>query len=136
MFYQRAPGGGDLLVSTHSKHKTLSTKSENISDAYYEMIVPNGNSHVYLEAQNANVVIYGVALEVDAPYVTWETFGVAGSSISSMQKQHDAHLSNQIMARDPSLLVYWTVAMNLVILRSSHRQGKVIRSIIAKLCAI
>ena len=25
-----------------------------------------------------------------------------------MQKQHDAHLSNQIAARDPSLLVYWT----------------------------
>ena len=108
VFYQRAPGGGDLLVSTQSKHKTLSTKSENISDAYYEMIVPSGNSHVYLEAQNANVVIYGVALEVDAPGVTWETFGVAGSSISSMQKQHDAHLSSQIAARDPSLLVYWT----------------------------
>ena len=96
------------MVSTQSKHKTLFTKSDTISDAYYEMIVPDGDSHVYLEAQNANVVIYGVALEVDSPGVTWETFGVAGSSISSMQKQHDAHLTNQIAARDPSLLVYWT----------------------------
>ena len=108
VFYQRAPGRGNLMVSTQSKHKTLLTKSESISDAYYEMIVPDGDSHIYLEAQNANVVIYGVALEVDAPGVTWETFGVAGSSISSMQKQHDAHLANQISARDPSLLVYWT----------------------------
>ena len=108
VFYQRAPDAGNLSVSTKSKHKTLFTKADNISDAYYEMIVPEGNSHIYLEAQNANVVIYGVALEVDAPGVTWETFGVAGSSISSMQKQHDAHLSNQIAARDPSLLVYWT----------------------------
>lgn len=108
VFYQRAPSGGNLMVSTQSKHKTLFTKADTISDAYYEMIVPDGDSHVYLEATNANVVIYGVALEVDAPGVTWETFGVAGSSISSMQKQHDAHLANQIAARDPSLLVYWT----------------------------
>jgi len=108
VFYQRAPNGGDLTLSTQSKTRSLSTQSDNISDAYYELIVPSGDPYVYLEAQNSNVVIYGVALEVDRPGVTWETFGVAGSSISSMQKQHDAHLSNQIAARDPSLLVYWT----------------------------
>ena len=95
------------------------------------MIVPSGNSHVYLEAQNANVVIYGVALEVDAPGVTWETFGVAGSSISSMQKQHDAHLSNPA-ARDPSLLVYWTGGNELGYPSlSSHQLGRVTRNTIA-----
>ncbi len=108
VFYQRAPEGGDLTLSTQSKSRSISTKSDNVSDGYYELIVPDGDPYVYLEAQNKDVVIYGVALEVDAPGVTWETFGVAGSSISSMQKQHDAHLSNQIAARDPSLLVYWT----------------------------
>ncbi len=108
VFYQKAPNGGDLTLSTQTKTRTLSTSAEHISDSYYELIVPSGDPYVYLEAKNSDVVIYGVALEVDSPGVTWETFGVAGSSISSMQKQHDAHLSNQIAARDPSLLVYWT----------------------------
>lgn len=108
VFYQRNPNGGQLNVSTQSTGKVLNTKADTIRDAYYELTVPSGDPYVYLEAQNSDVVIYGVALEVDAPGVTWETFGVAGSSISSMQKQHDTHLSEQIAARDPSLLVYWT----------------------------
>ena len=66
---------------------------------------------MYLEAQNANVVIYESPSKLMHPGYLGN-FGVAGSSISSMQKQHDAHLSNQIMARDPSLLVYWTGEMN------------------------
>lgn len=125
VFYQKAPNGGDLRLSTQSKTHTLSTSAEHISDSYYELIVPNGDPYVYLEAKNSDVVIYGVALEVDAPGVTWETFGVAGSSISSMQKQHDTHLSNQIAARDPSLLVYWTGGNELGYpsLKSSTGQG-------------
>ena len=125
VFYQRRPQGGDLNISTKSKGVSLNTSSTDITDAYYELIVPNGDPYVYLEAATQNVVIYGVALEVDSPGVTWETFGVAGSSISSMQKQHDGHLSNQIAARDPALLVYWTGGNELGYpsLRSSTGKG-------------
>ena len=108
VFYQRNPNGGDLKIATQSKGLVVSTNRDVISDGFTELIVPSGDPYVYLEAQNNNVVIYGVALEVDSPGITWETFGVAGASISSLQKQQYSHLHEQIAARDPALLVYWT----------------------------
>ena len=108
VFYQKHDAGGDLQLSTPSSSITLDTHSESIQDAYYELNVPTGEPYVYLESVKGNVTIYGVALETNQAGVTWETFGVAGSSINSMRKQHDAHLADQISARDPALIVYWT----------------------------
>lgn len=108
VFYQTHDTGGDLQLSTPSTSITLHTHSESVQDAYYDLQVPTGDPYVYLESVKGNVTIYGVALETNNAGVTWETFGVAGSSINSMQKQHDSHIAGQIAARDPALIVYWT----------------------------
>lgn len=132
VFYQKNPQGGNLKVSTPSKGLVLETKAEQVSDSYYELIVPSGDQYVYLTAENAPITIYGVALEVDSPGVTWETFGVAGSSIASMQKQHDTHIANQIRARDPSLIVYWTGGNELGYPSVRSTSGKVYKRIYRK----
>ena len=132
VFYQKNPQGGELKVSTQSKGTTLTTKSDHITDSYYELTVPSGDSYVYLSVKDSPVTIYGVAMEVDTPGVTWETFGVAGSSIASMQKQHDGHIINQIRARDPSLIVYWTGGNELGYPSVRSKTGKVYKRIYRK----
>lgn len=132
VFYQKNPNGGNLKVSTQSKALVLETKAEQISDSYYELTVPSGDQYVYLSVEDAPITIYGIAMEVDAPGVTWETFGVAGSSIASMQKQHDGHIANQIRARDPSLLVYWTGGNELGYPSVRSKSGKVYKRIYRK----
>ena len=47
-------------------------------------------------------------METDGPGITWETFGVSGSSVQSMKKQSKSHLINQVEQRSPKLIVYWT----------------------------
>jgi lysophospholipase L1-like esterase len=54
------------------------------------------------------ITIYGVALETKGPGVTWETLGVAGSSIASMMRQGRRHLAGQVTQRGPDLIVYMT----------------------------
>ena len=62
-----------------------------------------GGRQVTLQAHgDGDVTIYGVALENNQTGVTWETFGVAGSSVQSMKKQSKNHLHTQVVHRNPS----------------------------------
>jgi len=129
VLYQTQPGGGQLQISTQSKSTTIDTASEAYNDGHYEMLVRHGDPYIYLTADNSPVTLYGVALEKDVSGVTWETFGVAGSSVASMQKQQFAHISDQIKQRDPALLVYWTGGNELGYPSVRSKTGKVYKRI-------
>ncbi|MEC7986221.1 MAG: hypothetical protein VX278_13735 [Myxococcota bacterium] len=109
IFYQQQPKGGSFLADIRSDSITIDTQSEEISDGHIDLFSDEGVPEVNLSSNGDGVVtIYGVALETNGPGVTWETFGVAGASVSSMKNQGQEHLYSQISARDPALVVYWT----------------------------
>ena len=87
---------------------------------------------MYLNVEDSSVTLYGVALENNNSGVTWETFGVAGSSVGSMQKQQLEHISKQIELRDPALLVYWTGGNELGYPSVRTKTGKVYKRIYRK----
>lgn len=109
VYYQAQPGGGTLSVAPRSGGGfTASTASEKVSDQYKELRL-GGASSVWLKAGgDGPVTVYGVALETAGPGITWETFGVAGSSIGSLTRQSKAHLASQVKRRKPALVVYMT----------------------------
>jgi hypothetical protein len=113
------------------------TKSSERTEGYME-VSSGGGRQVTLQAHgDGDVTIYGVALENNQTGVTWETFGVAGSSVQSMKKQSRSHLHTQVVHRNPSLIVYWTGGNELGYpsLRSSTGKGykKVYRNTVQKL---
>ena len=109
IFYQVQPKGGSFTVDIGEGVTEIQTISETVEERTIDLFATNGSEDINLNTLgNGSVTIYGVALESQSTGVTWETFGVAGASISSMRKQDDLHIQQQIEARDPALLVYWT----------------------------
>jgi lysophospholipase L1-like esterase len=109
VYYQVQPGGGTLKVSSRGGGATLSTAADKQGDRYKEIQAPAGASTLVLSAVgDGPVTVYGAALETAGPGLTWESFGVAGSSIGSLTRQSRAHLSAQVSRRRPDLLVYTT----------------------------
>jgi lysophospholipase L1-like esterase len=109
--YRKQPGGGTLVVAARgARTRVLETASEGGGDRFVELSIERGTRTVGLRTRgDGPVSIYGVALETKGPGVTWETFGVAGSSIASMlSHQGRNHMKRQVAKRGASLLVYQT----------------------------
>jgi hypothetical protein len=108
VFYQRQPGGGSFSASFRGDGMGAATASGGTSDGYRELRSP-GTQRLYIKTTgDGPVTFYGAALETAGPGVTWETFGIAGASIAAMKTLRKRHLSSQVAARDPALVVYWT----------------------------
>ena len=110
VFDQVQPGGGTLSAKPRGASGfSVSTAADGTADAYRTLTSPAGSSTLYVSAAgDGPVTIYGVALETAGPGITWETMGVAGSSIGSLTRQSRGHLAQQVAHRDPDLLVYMT----------------------------
>ena len=107
---QTQPGGGTIHVRLDSGEPLeIATKSASVGDRLEVLSSEGGFREVVIESVgNGPVGFYGVALDRGERGVTWETLGVAGSSIGSMRRQNPDHLKSEIAARSPSLLVYQT----------------------------
>jgi lysophospholipase L1-like esterase len=108
LFYQERPGGGDLVVTAGGYAERISTSGARVVDRYHLFQVPGGVETWKIEVEGGDAVIYGVALESESRGLTWETMGVAGSSVGSMKAQSTAHIRGQVERRDPDLVVYQT----------------------------
>jgi lysophospholipase L1-like esterase len=109
--YRKQPEGGTIeVIARGVKSKVASTASESGGDRYIEFDVLRGARTVGVKTRgDGPVSVYGVALETKGPGVTWETFGVAGSSVASMLNHQGAtHMKRQVARRDPALIVYQT----------------------------
>ena len=109
--YQRQPEGGTLsVVPRGHRGAVLKTASEGVGDAFHELPASKGATTLWMKTHaDGPVTLYGVALETAGPGVTWETLGVAGSSIGSMTAhQSKSHLKSQVRRRAPDLVVYQT----------------------------
>jgi hypothetical protein len=108
VFYQLQPDGGSFSASFRGDGMGAGTAAAGVSDGYRELLSP-GADRLYIKTTgDGPVTFYGAALETAGPGVTWETFGIAGASIAAMKNQGKNHLSRQVAAREPALLVYWT----------------------------
>ena len=109
--YQQQPDGGTVsVVPRGHRGVVLETAAEGIGDRYRELEAGKGATTLWIKTHgDGPVTLYGVALETEGPGVTWETLGVAGSSIGSMTA-HQAryHLKSQVERRQPDLIVYQT----------------------------
>lgn len=107
---QLQPAGGRVRFGpVGGLQQSFSTRSSTVKDAFLEVHVPEGAQGFQIEAVGDGPVgIYGLSLEKDQPGLTWETLGVAGSSIGSMKRQDIGHLRDAVSSRSPSLVVYQT----------------------------
>jgi lysophospholipase L1-like esterase len=110
IFYRTQPQGGTLTVSFDDNHLfSLSTQAESEVDRYHRVFLPAGLQRLGLAAAgDGPVTLYGAALETAGPGLTWETFGVAGTSVWNLLRQKKAHFTKQVARRDPHLLVLQT----------------------------
>lgn len=109
VYYQVQPGGGTLTVKPRGAGgATIATSGEKTSDKYKDLKLGGATSLWIQTGGDGPVTIYGAALETAGPGATWETFGVAGSSIGSLTRQGKAHLAGQVARRNPDLVVYMT----------------------------
>lgn len=107
---QLQPEGGTIRWGPVGGEKQVfSTEYQRVKDHDLFLKVEEGAGQIEVEALGDGPVgIYGLSLEKDQPGVTWETLGVAGSSIGSMRRQDVSHLKRAVAARAPSLIVYQT----------------------------
>ena len=108
LFYQERPNGGDLVVTAGGHEERISTSGPRVVDRFHLFQVPEGVETWRVEVEDGDAVIYGAALERGGLGLTWETLGVAGSSVGSMKAQGPAHIQGQVERRDPDLVVYET----------------------------
>jgi len=111
LFYQIQPNGGSFFAKPRNQRgKHASTQSDHVGDRFMTIESEEGATTFSITTQgDGPVTIYGVALETTGPGVTWETFGVAGSSTASMLAyQGKRHLHKQVSQRKPDLVVYET----------------------------
>ncbi len=111
VYYQQQPGGGTFsVVPRGHRGAVLKTDGEGVADRYRELMADKGATTLWLKTHgDGPVTLYGVALETEGPGVTWETLGVAGSSIGSLTAyQPRYHMKSQVERRHPDLLVYQT----------------------------
>jgi len=109
VYYQRQVGGGGFSFSARGAGDYVGTGGSGTSDGFRVLETPDGAPYVTISTKgDGPVTIYGVALETKGPGVTWETLGVAGSSIASMMRQGRRHLAGQVTQRGPDLIVYMT----------------------------
>ena len=109
--YQRQPEGGTFsVVPRGHRGAVIATEHERVGDRFRELPASEGATTLWIKTHgDGPVTLYGVALETAGPGVTWETLGIAGSSIGSMtahQSRH--HLKGQVERRQPDLVVYQT----------------------------
>jgi len=111
VYYQLQPDGGGFSVKpSGAPGKTLQTAATKRTDRFVALEAPNGAKSIHIKADGSGPVsIYGLAMETKGPGVTWETYGVAGSSTGSMlAHQGPSHMKGQVSRRKPDLLIYQT----------------------------
>lgn len=111
VYYRRGPGLGTLSVhASGAASAQINTHASQPSDDYRLVEAAEGARFLSIRTSgDAPVVLYGVALETRGPGVTWESLGVAGSSIASVLTYQDrSHIRGQVRRRAADLVVYQT----------------------------
>ena len=111
LHYQARPEAGSIeVLPSAGRRIVISASSETVVDRFVSVSGGAGSRTARINTLgDGAVTLYGVSLETTGPGITWESLGVAGSSIASLLKrQGRRHLAKQVKRRSPRLLVYQT----------------------------
>ncbi len=111
VYYQAQPEGGSVsIVPNGTGGARIKTGAARVQDKFRLLNSPQGSSKLWIKTHgDGPVSLYGIALETAGPGITWETLGVAGSSIASViNHQGRVHIKGQVARRQPDLIVYQT----------------------------
>jgi lysophospholipase L1-like esterase len=106
--YLEHPSGGELAINIDgTPHSVVSTASPSKRSGFAEIRVPDGEHELELvSGQGGMTRAFGVVLERDVPGVVVDAVGIQGARIRFIDKQDDAHWSEQLRARKPALIMY------------------------------
>ena len=105
--YLEEPSGGTLQVSVDGVPKaTVDTRGALKKSAYFALEVPDGEHEFELYTKSGVTRAFGVVLERDTPGVVVDALGVQGARIRFLDKEDDAHWAEQLIWRNPDLLIY------------------------------
>jgi len=105
--YAEAPHGGSFALRVDGKDAgVVDTSGPELRARYRELHVPDGPHTLELTTVSGSSRLFGVVLERDGPGVVLDALGVQGARIRFLDKEDDAHWTEQLRSRAPDLLVY------------------------------
>jgi hypothetical protein len=107
LFYLDHPAASPFTLAVDGTViATITPDASAPTDKIFDFDLPEGGKKLTLTAEGPEVVIFGVALEKNAPGVTWDTLGVpASDSQIYVEKTNPDIFMRQLGARAPDLLV-------------------------------
>ena len=108
IYFLAQPGGGDFEIDIDGvRHARVSTNGESVKSSFHEVRVPEGPHRMTLKpAGNAEVRVFGVALEASGRGVQYDSLGVNGAFIGLLAHYLDEqHWAEQLRHRRPDLVI-------------------------------
>ncbi|MBN2193162.1 MAG: hypothetical protein JW751_10135 [Polyangiaceae bacterium] len=105
--YLAQPGGGRLGLSMDGQPaEEIDTAADRTAVAYRELRVPDGPHELEVVTLAGMSRAFGVVMERDEPGVVLDAVGIQGARIRFLDKQDDAHWTEQLRWRRANLLIY------------------------------
>jgi lysophospholipase L1-like esterase len=107
LYYLEQPRGGDLMVAATGKPaEKVSTRGDAKASRVRSFSVPDGAASLTVRAVgNGDVRVFGVALERDAPGVTYDALGAHAARAAFWDAMDAQHWTDQLALRKPSLII-------------------------------
>jgi lysophospholipase L1-like esterase len=105
--YAEEPRGGSFRVRLDGKETAVvETRGPELRARYHELEVSDAPHELELQTLSGESRLFGVVLERSGPGVVLDAIGIQGARIRFLDKQDDAHWSEQLRSRGHDLLIY------------------------------
>lgn len=105
--YLKQPHGGKLTISVDGEEReTIDTESQVAEAGFYTLEVPDGEHTFEMATAQGMTRTFGFVLERATPGVVLDAVGIVGARIRFLDKQDDAHWTEQLKWRRPNLVVF------------------------------
>jgi len=104
--YLAQPRGGELEIRVDGEVvDVVSTQAEEMRSQVHTVKVADGEHRFELRVRKAPVRAFGVWMEREGPGVVYDSIGILGARMRTLDETDDAHFADQLRLRDPHLVV-------------------------------
>jgi lysophospholipase L1-like esterase len=105
--YVESPDGGQADVRIDGKPETpLDTRAATKRFRSVTYHAADGEHELEIQTTHGTSRFFGVVMEREQPGIVLDAVGILGARIRFLDKQDDAHFREQLVWRDPALVVY------------------------------
>lgn len=105
--YLEQPGGGELEIKVNGEiRETIATGGEVSRSATHAIEVEDGEHRFELRVRRPPVRAFGVALEREEPGIVYDSIGILGARMRTLDEHDDEHFGEQLRLRAPHLVVF------------------------------